>query len=227
MENFDIAKIKKYGIIAAIILVVALGLVALGVFVIAPKLQPKGGTVSTITESKLERILEISQLNTVEYTYNAVATIYNEDYTYIKYYVAYDGTVKAGIDFSKVDVSVDETTKTIFINLPDVEIMDVLVDAGSMEYIFPDEFMESETIAEEAYRLCNENLRMKAENEEDRHCVCNCRHCGSRMPCRHQDSLARRPGSRAGHDDHRQIWQDDLPRLNGPPPGDEDYGQLR
>jgi len=166
MEDFDIAKIKKYGIIAAIILVAALGLVALGVFVIAPKLQPKGGTVSTITESKLERILEISQLNTVEYTYNAVATIYNEDYTYIKYYVAYDGTVKAGIDFSKVDVSVDETTKTIFINLPDVEIMDVLVDAGSMEYIFPDEFMESETIAEEAYRLCNENLRMKAENEE-------------------------------------------------------------
>ncbi|MCR5293542.1 MAG: DUF4230 domain-containing protein [Eubacterium sp.] len=166
MEDFDIAKIKKYGIIAAIILVAALGLVALGVFVIAPKLQPKGGTVSTITESKLERILEISQLNTVEYTYNAVATIYNEDYTYIKYYVAYDGTVKAGIDFSKVDVSVDETTKTIFINLPDVEIMDVLVDAGSMEYIFPDEFMESETITEEAYRLCNENLRMKAENEE-------------------------------------------------------------
>ena len=62
------------------------------------------GTVTTISKASLEKVFEISELSTVDYSYNAVARAYEEDGVTPKYYVAYEGTVTAGIDFSKIDL---------------------------------------------------------------------------------------------------------------------------
>ena len=46
---------------------------------------------------------------------------------------SYDGVVEAGVDFSKIKVSVNEKTKTISIAIPDSEIHTVTVDENSFK----------------------------------------------------------------------------------------------
>lgn len=123
------------------------------------------GKVTTITKTSLQEIFEISELSTASYTYNAIATLYAEDETAVKYHVAYNGTVAAGIDFSKIDIKIDENTKKITVELPACEILETTVDFGSMEYIFIDKKSESETVSQEAYHACKADLEMRAAKD--------------------------------------------------------------
>ena len=61
-------------IVLGILIIISL----VGVFVFAVVLS-KPSKVQTISESTLRGALEISELSTVEYTYNAVARAYDED----------------------------------------------------------------------------------------------------------------------------------------------------
>lgn len=123
------------------------------------------GKVTTITKTSLQEIFEISELSTASYTYNAIATLYAEDETAVKYHVAYNGTVAAGIDFSKIDIKIDENSKKITVELPACEILETTVDFGSMEYIFIDKKSESETVSQEAYHACKADLEMRAAKD--------------------------------------------------------------
>ena len=125
------------------------------------------GTVTTISEASLEKIFEINELSTVNYAYNAIACAYGDDETTPEYYVAYNGTVTAGIDFGKIDISIDEDAKTITLKIPACEIQDTIVDFGSMEYIFEDDKYETENVSQEAYELCQSDLAKRAEKETD------------------------------------------------------------
>ncbi len=125
------------------------------------------GEVTTISQSSLEKVFELSELATLEYTYNAVARAYDtEDKTKIRYYVAYEGTVTVGIDFSKIIVDSDDGKKVISIEIPPCQIQDTTVDFGSMEYIFVDSSSQSETVSQEAYGICEDDLKKRAANEE-------------------------------------------------------------
>lgn len=53
-----------------------------------------------------------------------------------KYNVAYKGSVQAGIDISKIEVTLDEDNKIIDIQLPEVEVDEPYVDVGSLEFMF-------------------------------------------------------------------------------------------
>lgn len=122
----------------------------------------ENGRVETVTETALEEAVRISRLYTAEYPYNGYTAVYDEDTGDIKYYVAYEGTVKAGIDVSKISVSLEEGSGTIIILLPEIEVTTPIVDAGTMEYIFADEKYNTETVAQEAYKAANEDLSLKA-----------------------------------------------------------------
>lgn len=125
------------------------------------------GTVTTISKASLEKVFEISELSTVDYSYNAVARAYEEDGATPKYFVAYEGTVTAGIDFSKIVIDIDEDTKIITITLPESEIQNTTVDFGSMDYIFENKKYETETVSQEAYELCKTDLARRAAKEND------------------------------------------------------------
>lgn len=128
----------------------------------------KEGEMTTISKSSLEKVFEISELSTSDYTYNAIATAYDEDGETVRYYVAYNGTVSAGIDFSKVDITVDQEKKCVRIKLPESKILNTTVDFGSMEYIFKKKKdNDIETISQEAYKLCEDDLNERAEKEKD------------------------------------------------------------
>lgn len=122
------------------------------------------GHLTTISKSSLQKIIEINELSTVDYTYNAIATKYDENKKAM-YHVAYEGTVTAGIDFNKIEIEVNENEKKVVITVPEVEIHNIKVDMGTMEYIFIKDKYETEDVSQEAYKLCKEDLSQKAEKE--------------------------------------------------------------
>lgn len=134
---------------------------------IASAIEGEEGKVSTISKASLEKVFEISELSTAEYTYNAIARAYKEDGVTLKYYVAYEGIVKAGIDFSKIDIKIDEDEKIISITIPDVEIKERTVNPGTLEYIFIDKKSETETVHQEAYTICEQDLAGRIDEEND------------------------------------------------------------
>jgi hypothetical protein len=129
--------------------------------------ESNGHEVTTVSKSSLEKVLDISELSTLDYTYNAIANVYDEDNTTVKYYVAYKGTVRAGIDFDKIEVSEPDENKKILITIPDVEIQDTTVDMGSLDYIFTKSEYNKETVSQEAYQCCQEDLAQRAEETEE------------------------------------------------------------
>ena len=54
-------------------------------------------------------------------------------FTTSKYIYSYDGVVKAGLDFSKIEVQVDDANRTVTVLLPEIEILDVNIDNDSLK----------------------------------------------------------------------------------------------
>lgn len=151
---------KQIFIPLAIIIGILIGIVCIKIMISGSK----QGEVTTVSKASLEKILEINDLSTVDYIYNAIARAYNKDK--VKYYVAYEGRVSAGIDFDKVDIEVIEKDKKVIITIPDVEIQDIRVDMETMEYIFEKDRYETETVSAEAYKLCCADLSERAQEDE-------------------------------------------------------------
>jgi len=125
------------------------------------------GKVSTISKASLDKVFEISELSTADYTYNAIATAYENDGETVKYYVAYQGRVKAGIDFSKINIDISEEEKLITITLPEIEFQEKTVDPATLKYIFADEKNETENVYQEAFLLCEKDLDERTELEKE------------------------------------------------------------
>lgn len=155
---------KKPKIILGILILIVLIVLIIG-FKPGGVFRSSQNKVSTVSKSSLEKVLETSQLTTLQYTYNAIAEVKKEFFDTIKYHVAYEGTVQAGIDFEDIDIDINEEKKLITITLPEVSIQNVIVNAESMEYIFNDDKYETETVASEAYSACVKDLQTRAEKE--------------------------------------------------------------
>lgn len=142
----------------------ALALLLIGAGLAAYWLRPAPEPLHTVTEAALRDVIDISELSTVNYTYNSVATSYADDGVTPRYHVAYEGTVRAGIDFSQVSASVND--QTIVITVPPVTLQEVTVDMGTMEFLFVKSRYQTETVSEEAYHLCCDDLRDKAAHAD-------------------------------------------------------------
>ena len=165
MEKVESKKVnrRKTAVVAVIVAVILI----LGVssLVLLSK-STKKSEPSIITTSILEKILNVSDLSTFEAIYNGVAKVVSpDDPQKIDYYVSYDATVKAGIDFDQVEISVDDETKIISVKLPEIKITDITVDIESMDYIFINDNANTETVSEEAYKQCIDDVTNESNSE--------------------------------------------------------------
>lgn len=143
----------------------AIVLVIIGTFLFSGMTQKKK-TKEIITKSTLEKIINVSELSTFEAVYNGIAQVMSkEEPTQTDYYVSYEAKVKAGIDLEKVDVSVDNKTKKISVTLPEVQITDRNVNITSLDYIFENNSANTETVSQEAYKACIEDVTNESTNE--------------------------------------------------------------
>lgn len=131
--------------------------------------QNNAGTVSNkevLTESYLKKISTVSELSTYTAIYNGIAQVHNEqnpDQT--DYYVTYEATVKAGIDFDKVDIAIDDEN-VIRMTLPPVYIIETNVDIASLDYIFLNDKANTSTVSQQAYKACEADAQLESEQHE-------------------------------------------------------------
>lgn len=152
-------------IIAAAVLVIAVFLVWR--FFSAAN-ENKKDNAQIITQSRLEKIINVRELSTFETIYNGIARVSNkENPELIDYYVYYESRVKTGIDFSQVDIAVDPDTKKISVAMPEIIITDINVDIASLDYIFENKKANTPTVSQEAYKACQADVKSKCANEDE------------------------------------------------------------
>ena len=84
----------------------------------------------------LEKVININDLATAEFIYDGIADKYNEkNPDKIDCHIAYESTIKVGIDMDKVKFSIDEKNKTVTPELPEVKINGVAVDTKTLSYM--------------------------------------------------------------------------------------------
>lgn len=101
--------------------------------------QPSSVASTTIKNS----LSDISELSTEEYSFANVGKYTEDDlkvlgisipFTGSSFVATYQGTVKAGIaDIDEAQVAVDDSTKTVTVTLPDVEILSCSIDPSTIE----------------------------------------------------------------------------------------------
>ena len=141
-------------------------IVAIIVFLfVKEKMFSRESKPEIISKSTLEKVINVSDLSTFEAIYNGIASVANEEKPEnIDYYVSYEAKVKAGIDFEKVDLEVNEDERIITVTLPEVKITDVNVDIASLDYIFMNKRANTETVSAQAYKKCIDDVTKESNS---------------------------------------------------------------
>lgn len=98
-------------------------------------------TVSLTGETIRDGLTDIGELATEEYFFTRVETYdssknikgFKVPFTTSRFVYSYDGTVKAGIDFTGIEVEKDDLKKTITVTLPASRILDCSIDTDTFE----------------------------------------------------------------------------------------------
>lgn len=111
-----------------------------GLFFFVGKVWPSGEEPTTMTSDLLsQQIQSISELATVEYNYTNMGKFENQatfygwtvPFTTKSFIISYDGTIKAGLDMTLLEVKV--SGKTIHIQMPKAKILSHEIDEKSIE----------------------------------------------------------------------------------------------
>ena len=119
-----------------------------------------------LNASTLEKIIDVSELSTFTAVYNGIAEVANEKKPEkIDYYVSYEATVNAGIDFQAVEISMDEEQKIITLKMPEAHITNLNVEMSSLEFIFLNKKADQSGVTEAAYKACEEDVQRESEQQ--------------------------------------------------------------
>lgn len=154
--------VKPQVLVAAVVILVAIAAVAV-LLQTSGREEPQP---QVFNKSTLERIINVSELSTFTAVYNGIARVANEKKPEkIDYYVSYEATVNAGIDFQKVEISMDEEQKTITLKVPEAHITNQSVEMSSLDFIFLNQKADKSGVTEAAYKACEEDVRQESEQQ--------------------------------------------------------------
>ena len=122
-----------------------------------------GSGKTVITESALEKAVEVSDLSVAEYNYNGIYEHQKKDSDKIDYRIKYNAVVKAGINMGDITFTIDEEKKTVTPVLPELTVNDVIVDTKSLGYMPEDADVE----VNEAIKYCKQDVQSEAETSEE------------------------------------------------------------
>lgn len=122
---------KKIHVITAVIASIALIMVGF----LGARLLDKEDDVKISAASIEEKLSKCSDLTTARLDYRGIIRYEDGDIQFINkksFSMIYDAHIKAGIDLSQADVSVNGTKITV--TIPKPEIQDIIVDPDSLEF---------------------------------------------------------------------------------------------
>lgn len=149
------------------ILLIAIALIALFVAALAyqpskqDELEPKIDITGT-----LKNVVEASDLSTSVFKYEGIVEIPDpKKPKNIDYYIYYSAEVYAGIDFSEVQFTEDKEKKTITAKLPEVKILDTVVDPNELDFLFMDKKANNESVTATALTACETDIQQECTTE--------------------------------------------------------------
>lgn len=132
----------------------------------------KESSVQVKVKSSLDRLVEKSDLETVNFTYNAIAKQCKDaencnkksnDINEFEYVISCKGTITAGIDFKNIRIDVDEDSKKLIVKMPEAGVTDINV--GSLKFLNGEDLPASELA--NARKLCEETIKEKSEKDNE------------------------------------------------------------
>ncbi len=133
----------------------------------------KKGQIEIKVKSSLDKVVEKSDLETVNISYNVIAkkckneddcNTKSNDINDFKYVVSCKGTITAGIDFKDVKIDIDSKNKKIIVKVPEATIKGE-PNIGSIKFLNGNEISADEL--PEARKLCQETTLIKS-NEDNK-----------------------------------------------------------
>jgi len=111
-------------------------------------------------KSLLSEAIDIGELSTSKLILNGIVHVPDKDGQKVLYSVAYNSTIKVGIEMDDIDFDIDGAQKTVNIILPAISIHSPVIDVSSISCIphDPPSFDPTTAIA-----ACREDARHKAE----------------------------------------------------------------
>lgn len=116
-----------------------------------------------ITESTLEKAVEVSDLSVAEYNYNGIYEHKKDDSDKVDYRIKYKAFVKVGINMADIQFAIDEDNKTVTPTLPKLSINDVIIDADTLSYMPENPDVE----VKDAIKYCKQDAKSGAEEDKN------------------------------------------------------------
>ena len=140
-----------------IILILLLAVIAVaGVWTAFHIKEGRKETTTVISKTTLEKVLDISELSTGKAVYHGIAHVYDpKNDERVLYHVAYDATVKAGIDTDKIKIKIE------------VQIQDIDVDMGTLDYMFESKRSQTESVSKDAYQAAIADVTKECKDNEE------------------------------------------------------------
>ena len=147
-------------------------LLIIAIIIIVLVIPKKPVQMKIKVKSTLEKVVEKSDLETINITYNVIAKKCKDgqmcdkssnnidDFSYV---ASCKGTVTAGIDFQKVKVDVDTKSKKVIVTMPEATLIGE-PNILSIKLLNGNELAASEH--PNARKLCQETTKEKSENDE-------------------------------------------------------------
>lgn len=158
-------KVSKKKVSLGTIFIIVI-LLAIFVAFVMPAIARKDGEQVINTESTLENVIKTSSLSTYETVYNGVAAKMDEKNEKVQYYVSYTATVKAGLDFNKIGVNVNEEQQKVTVTLPPITLQEPTVAIEDLDYIFVKKHYKEQGVVAEAYALCIDDVREESKKQK-------------------------------------------------------------
>lgn len=99
----------------------------------------RSNRIKTRFASSLIEALSLDELSTSELVYNGIATVNHQDSDKPHYFILYNSVLKVGIQMDDINFEVNPAEKSVNILLPEVKILEVVIDPNSIDFI-PDSF---------------------------------------------------------------------------------------
>ena len=152
-------------IVGIIVLVLCVG----GVFLYRNYSNPKSTTETTTVDIQ-GTIRDIGELATAEYDFTITQTAEKPSKTVVgvtipftstKVLYSYNGVIKAGIQFSKVEITQNNKQKEIYVRIPEAEILSTEIDNKSL-VVYDEKYSVFNTLTFEDMNISVDNAKTTA-----------------------------------------------------------------
>lgn len=149
------------------VIVVSLAIVTITVFFVFPLLFRREPKPNIVTESTLEYAVKTSVLSTYETVYNGIVAVHNaKKPEKVDYYISYEATIKAGLDFNDIEIEKDDVNKQVIVTIPEITLQHPNVPIEKLDFIIVNNRIKENGLVTEAQKKAIKDVEDECSKQE-------------------------------------------------------------